>query len=102
MRMKVRWREHELIFVTILVAAGVLAPQIETYTRSNIQLDAYGAPFKQNGYFFIYWKNALLPKISIVILFYLGYLSINKIIIPLIKKISFTDFEKLLLLRPLY
>src|SRR5688572_16103511 len=72
--MKVRWREQEIIFVSILVGVEILGS--------------------------IY--NPLLQTCTIL-LFFAAYLSINLLIIPRIKKISFSDVEKLFtlnLLRP--
>ncbi len=95
--MKVRWREHEMIFVTILVVAQIIILLLKLYNHTNEQLEIdFAARFKENGIPFIYWKNVLLPQLSSILLIYLGYLSINLVILPLIKKISFADFEKLL------
>jgi len=95
--MKVRWRENETIFVTILVVAQIIILLLKMYNPSYVQLETdFAAIFKKNGFSFIYWRNALLPQLSSILLMYLGYLSINLVIIPLIKKISFYDFEKIL------
>jgi two-component system, LytTR family, sensor kinase len=94
--MKVRWREHEMMFIAILVAVQIIISLLKMYNPSYQQsaID-FAAGFKANGISFIYWRNVLLPQISSILIIYLGYLSINRLIIPAIKKISFNDFEKL-------
>lgn len=95
--MKVRWREHEIIFVTILVAAQIIISLLKMYNPSYEQSGIdFAYRFKENGISFIYWRNVLLSQICSLLLMYLGYLSINLLILPSIKKISFNDFEKLL------
>lgn len=72
--MRVRWRDQEIIFVCILVVFEILA---RIYSP--------------------------LLQICTILLFFGAYLSINWMIIPAIKKISFSDVEKLFslaLLRP--
>jgi two-component system, LytTR family, sensor kinase len=98
--MKLRWREHEMIFITILVVAQIIVSFLRMYTPPYQQptID-FATGFKENGIAFIYWRNVLLPQVSSVLLIYFGYLSINLLILPLIKKISFNDFEKLLTLN---
>jgi two-component system, LytTR family, sensor kinase len=103
--MRLRWREHEMIFVAILVAVQIILSLLKMYNPSYQQsaID-FVAGFKANGSSFIYWKNVLLPQLSSILVIYLAYLTINLIIIRSIKKISFTDFEKLLtinILKPI-
>lgn len=95
--MKVRWREHEMLFVTILVLGQIIILLLKMYNPTYGQpgID-FAAGFKENGLSFTYWRNVLLPQLSSILLLYLGYLSITLFIIPALKKISFTDFEKLL------
>jgi len=95
--MKVRWREHEMIFVTILVAAQIIMSLLKMYNPSYNQSGIdFASRFKENGLSFIYWRNVLLPQMGSILLMYLGYVSINLLILPSIKKVSFNDFEKLL------
>ncbi|MEO7536327.1 MAG: histidine kinase [Ferruginibacter sp.] len=98
--MKVRWREHEIMFVTILVVAQIIMSFLKMYNPSYERpgID-FAARFKENGISFIYWRNVLLPQVSSILLMYVGYLSINLLILPSLKKISFSDFEKLLTLN---
>lgn len=98
--MKVRWREHEMIFVTILVAAQIIMSLLKMYNPSYSQSGIdFASRFKENGLSFIYWRNVLLPQMGLILLMYLGYVSINLLILPSVKKISFNDFEKLLTLN---
>jgi hypothetical protein len=95
--MKIRWREHEIIFVTILMVAQVIEQLTYFYSHTTEQLQAnIAGQFIYQGFSFIYWKNALIPRISIVVLLYIGYLAINLLILRPIKKISFDDVEKIL------
>jgi histidine kinase/GHKL domain-containing protein len=102
--MKVRWREHEMIFVTILVVAQIILSLLR-YNPSYVQSGTdFAAKFSENGISFIYWRNVLFPQIGSILLMFLGYLSINLLIIPSIKKITFNDIEKLFslnILKPL-
>ncbi len=95
--MEVKWRQHEVTFVTILVATQIIVSLLKTYNpsyeQSGIEL---ASGFKEKGLSFVYWRNILIPQISSTLLVYLGYISINLFIVPCIKKISFSDFEKLL------
>jgi two-component system, LytTR family, sensor kinase len=98
--MKIRWREHEMIFVTILIVTQIIFSllKIDNLTYKQSETD-FAAAFKENGFSFIYWKNVLIPQLSSILLIYFFYLSVNLFIIPAIKKISFDDFEKLLTLK---
>jgi hypothetical protein len=104
--MKIRWREHEIIFVTILVVMQIIISLLSMYDSSYEQPGTNVASrFKENGILFVYWKNVLLPRIGSILLMYLCYLAINLVVMPLIKKISFTDFEKLFtvnILKPIF
>lgn len=94
--MKVRWREHEIIFVTILVVAHIILSLSKVYIPSYEQSETeFASKFNVTGFSFIYWRNVLLPQLGSLLLMYLVYLSINLVTLPSIKKISFSDFEKL-------
>lgn len=92
--MKIRWRDHEIIFVTVLVISQVCAFLMEWYnmTRGMRQVN-YAEKFHDNGFPFVYWKNVFLPQITSILLVFGAYLCINLLIVPLIKKISFKDME---------
>ncbi|CAN5571552.1 hypothetical protein BH11BAC5_BH11BAC5_42500 [soil metagenome] len=77
--MKVRWRQHELIFVTMLTAiafAGYL------WNVHNTTTDQFAGPFVNNHVPFNLYRNVLLPDIGLVLLTYLAFLFINLFIIP--------------------
>jgi two-component system, LytTR family, sensor kinase len=102
--MKVRWREHEMIFVTVLVVSQMIFTIWELYNPSEYPHPNFAAGFDKAGLSFVFWRNVLLPQIGSFLLVYLTYLCINLLIIPSIKKISFKDVEKLLtltLLKPI-
>jgi two-component system, LytTR family, sensor kinase len=101
--MKLRWRQHEMLFVTML-AVWEMAVLLLNKTDFNQVSTEYAAAFSKNGFSFIYWKNVLVPQLSSVAIMYLLYLSVTLLILPYIKKISFSDFEKLFtlnILRPI-
>lgn len=94
--MKLRWREHELIFVTVLVVASVMMLIWELYNSpASVAGSHYAIRFKENGFPFVFWRNVLLPQVAIILLLFIVYLLVNLLLIPSIKKISFTDIEKL-------
>jgi len=84
-----------MIFVAILIIAQFIITFYKmhhpSYERPGVD---FASRFRENGYLFIYWRNVLIPKIGSTLLIYLGYLSINLLILPAIKKISFSDGEK--------
>jgi two-component system, LytTR family, sensor kinase len=94
--MKIRWREHEMIFVTILAVALIILSLLRLYNPSFEQpATDIEARFDGNGLPFNYRRNVLIPQSASILLMYLGYLSINLLIVPSVKKISFNDIEKL-------
>ncbi|MBO9198695.1 MULTISPECIES: sensor histidine kinase [Niastella] len=94
--MKIRWREHEIIFIALLVIIQIIVYLKELYYASLgiIEID-YAKGFREAGLGFVYWKQVFLPQLSAVLLVFAGYLSVNLVIIPLIKKISFDDIERI-------
>jgi two-component system, LytTR family, sensor kinase len=76
--MKIRWREHEMIFVTVLALGQIIVSLFRLYNASYELLILQSTP---------------------ILFMYCGYLCINFFIIPSIKKISFNDFEKLFTLN---
>ncbi len=73
--MKVRWKQHELIFITIataVVIAGYLA-----YGGKGFDI-----PFAQNHVPFNLFRNVLGPEIGMILIVYLSYLVINIYTIP--------------------
>lgn len=89
-----------MMFVTILVVAQIIMAFLKMYDPSYRQSGIdFASRFKEYGIPFINWRNVLLPEISSLLLMYIAYLSINLLILPSIKKISFNDFEKLFTLN---
>jgi two-component system LytT family sensor kinase len=98
--MKIKWREHEMIFV-ITIAVAQFSLSLFGLSSHSDELPAadFAAKFKDNGLSFDYWRNMVIPKSASILLMYLGYLSINWLVISSVKKISFTGIEKLFTLH---
>lgn len=79
--MKIRWREHEIIFIALLVAIQVIFYGKQLYEVSGVK--------------FVNWKEVFIPQVMEVLLLFAAYLSINLVILPSIKKISFEDVERI-------
>ena len=77
--MKVRWRQHELIFITML-AAITLGGYL--WGVHNTTPDQYASPFINTHTPFNLYYNVLLPDIGMGLLTYLAYLFIHLFGIP--------------------
>jgi|SRR6218665_3010363 len=93
--MKIRWKEHEIIFVMMLIVAQLIIYLKGFYDASqgdtgHIQEQS----FDRAGLVFVYWKNVFIPQLLSVILLFLTYLSVTFALIPLIRRISFRDVER--------
>ena len=77
--MKVRWRQHEMIFVTMLAAIALCG---YLWNVHNTTTDQFAGPFVNNHVPFNLYRNVLLPDIGLVLLTYLAFLFINLFIIP--------------------
>ncbi len=87
--MKIRWREHELILVIILTMipiGGLLFEKLTEYSFEAKHSFRYHRPS---------WQEFYLPQIAVSLLVLGGYLAINFLIIPQLRKITFHDFERL-------
>ncbi|OQP47459.1 hypothetical protein A4H97_08175 [Niastella yeongjuensis] len=94
--MKIRWREHEIIFITLLVIIQVIIYLKQLYEASvGMTVVSYAKEFEEAGGKFIYWKQVFAPQLMEVLLLFAAYLAINLVILPLIKKISFNDVERI-------
>lgn len=95
--MKVRWREYEMIFITVLVIVQILTYLKGMYdaTHGAGAID-YEKGFGDAGLSFAYWREVFVPQLVSVLLVFCAYLSVNRAIIPLTKTISFNDPEGLL------
>ena len=77
--MKVRWRQHEMIFVTMLAAIALCG---YLWNVHNTTTDQFAGPFVNNHVPFNLYRNVLLTDIGLVLLTYLAFLFINLFIIP--------------------
>lgn len=81
--MKVRWREHEMIF-TGIAAAILLASYL--WSMFHLPADAitksFAKPFADNHVPFNFYRNMLLPQIGAWLVIYLTYLFVNLFTIP--------------------
>lgn len=99
---KVRWRIHELVFVTLFVIIRIGAYVWDMYQLDEQQIESYARLYSNpdRDLPFNYYRAVLLPQINSVLLLYLCYIGINKAVIPLVKKISFRD-ETAVIIRKL-
>ena len=80
---KIRWREHELILVTVICLSGIAGYCWRIFAVSSADLDAwYGKPFTEHHLIFNYYLNILFPRAGIFLLAYLCYLRMNLFILP--------------------
>jgi two-component system LytT family sensor kinase len=77
--MKIRWRQHEMIFVT-MTAAITLAGYL--WGIHNTTPEQYADPFINHHISFNLYRNVLLPDIGIGMLIYISYLVLNIFTIP--------------------
>ncbi len=98
---KVRWRAHELVFVTLFVVIRIGVYVWDMYQLDEQQIEAYAKLYSNPdpNLPFNYYRAVLLPQINSVLLLYLCYIGINKAVIPLVKKISFRDETAVILRR---
>lgn len=95
--MKVRWKEHEMTAVRILVLWQIIV-LLRTSDDSPEALNAYSEAFNAEGLSFIYWRNVMLPQVCSVLLMFAAYLSINLLILPSFRKV-FGEFPKRIFYR---
>lgn len=77
--MKIRWREHEMIFATMIAAIAIGGYLWEIH---NTTTDQYAGPFINNHVPFSLYRNVLLPHIGMGLLIYVAYMLINIFTIP--------------------
>ena len=77
--MKVRWREHEMIFVS-MISAIILAAYL--WAMHNVTPQQFAGPFINNHVPFNFYRNVLLPDIGMGVLIYLSYLWVSLYTIP--------------------
>lgn len=95
--MKVRWRQHEMIGIAVLVLWQLilLLMMVNDHSINELEQD-YSAPFKENSIPFTFWKNVLVPQLSTPLLIFGVYLLINLWVLPSFKRINGEDIERLL------
>lgn len=87
---KVWWREHEVIFVAILLIIWVADCLWRMFALTAAQLETtYVIPYEAHQLTFNYHKNVLLPQVGVGLLLCVVHAGINKGIIPLLRKVSF-------------
>jgi two-component system, LytTR family, sensor kinase len=77
--MKVRWRQHEIIFATITAAILLIS---YLWSMQNVIPNQFAAPFINNHVPFNLYKNVLLPQIGGGLTIYFAYLFVNLFTIP--------------------
>lgn len=103
--MKIRWLEYEMVFVT-LWAAITMAIFFMSASAVN-DMPAYPEIhrlFTESGRSFMFWKNELLPKIAVILLYLSSYFLVNLILLPSLLKSTVTDFGKMIsltIIKPL-
>lgn len=78
----VKWRQHEIIFVTV-IAATKLSIYLRSIYFSGIPIDkTYAGPFIDMHVPFNLYRNVILPDVGIGLLIYLSYLWLNLYTVP--------------------
>ncbi len=87
--MKINWREHEVITVTILIAIKVAGYVWNMHSLTAEELQVYTSAYNKQSITFHYFSNILLPQAGTILLLYLCYLWVNKFVISLFRTLSF-------------
>jgi len=73
--MKIRWRKHEFIIVSILIFLGMIGDALNVKHFTAPFLVNMGLKgFAQYHLSFSYSRNILLPQLSVLLVFYLVFL----------------------------
>lgn len=98
--MKIRWMEYEMVFVTLWAAITMV---IFLMSASAVKdMPAYPEIhrlFTESGRSFVFWKNELLPKSVVILLYLSSYFLVNLILLPSLLKSTMTDFGKMISLN---
>ncbi|QDW21099.1 hypothetical protein B0M43_0013570 [Flavobacterium sp. KBS0721] len=94
-KMKIRWREHEIIFVALWGAFGITSLLLKVCNTDMPVYPELHKLFMDSGRSFVFWRNELLPKIAAIVLFLICYVLVNLVLIPSLRKISFPDLDKM-------
>jgi len=91
--MKIRWRQHEIIFASMLLIIAVTGFWWKMIHLSPAQFDnIYKLPFTKNQVAFNIYRNLLLPQTAIFLIIYLAVLWVNLFIVP--RLIAYKKVEK--------
>ncbi len=82
--MKVRWRQQEIICVTLVAAFLAIKFFMNNVFVSEQEIEAHGTIFRQNGQYFNYAKNYIFPNTIPLLLIYVFFLLLNLYIIPVL------------------
>jgi two-component system, LytTR family, sensor kinase len=100
-KMKVRWRELEMVVAICALASAAILLYRAAYSPGALDaIPAYTAAFAQEGAVFDYVKNAVAPRLAAVFLLFGVYAAVNLWVLPLLRKINFSDLDELRL-KPL-
>ena len=77
--MKIRWQQHELTLVTATALIALAGYLFDLYQNGTTQ---FANPFIETGTPFNFYKNVLLPHISVGLSAYLAYLWFSLYTIP--------------------
>lgn len=90
--MKVRWREHEFILATVITVFSAILYVLNMILMTPAELQSlYVAPFLKNNLAFNLYINILIPQIAQVLLLYVAYISIARLVIPALRRLSSND-----------
>ncbi len=95
--MKVRWRQHEIIFASIAVVIAITGFWWKMMHLTTEQLDTYKNPFITNKASFNFYTNLILPQLGIFLVIYGAILWVNFLIVPRLvpyKNIINSSFKK--------
>jgi two-component system LytT family sensor kinase len=79
----IRWREHELILVTVYCLVGIAGAWWTIFEHTGAELrDRWGWNFNEHHLYFNFFINHLLPETGLLIAFFLAYSWMNLYILP--------------------
>ncbi|MEC5144874.1 histidine kinase [Chitinophaga sp. 212800010-3] len=88
-RLKIRWRKHEMIWVSLITVIAIIRCCWNWATLTPKQLESvYLIVYNSNKTPFTnYYTNVWLPQIVSILIFYVSYMIINRLIIPSVKSL---------------
>ncbi|MFT3704531.1 MAG: histidine kinase [Agriterribacter sp.] len=82
--MKVRWRQQEIIFVTLVGCFLAVKFFLDSIMVTDDEMIHRGAPFMDNGAEFNYLRNYIFPNVIPLVVAYIFFLFLNLYIIPVL------------------